>query len=201
MAKSSFKIQDNPFFQLLQPSDISLLEQEGEYISLAKGDKIKMNNFNWQFIYFILEGNLRVYYLKEDGQVQVMFLPSEKEVITGAPENLLERHTKRYIFEANTDTELFGIALSQLETLSNQSESLSQFYISVLKWAIFTVFTRLDKIISLEVADRFEDLILERPHTVKNNMRKDIAQFLGVTPNSLSRALSYKAKKNKRDEK
>ena len=76
-----------------------------------------------------------------------------------------------------------------------QNLNLSRLYIEGLKENVFTLLFRIEILASKSPAERYEALIKHHPQFFQKTYHKHIANYLGITPNSLSRIIKRQAKR------
>ncbi|GIZ15651.1 hypothetical protein RCZ15_05210 [Capnocytophaga catalasegens] len=116
-----------------------------------------------------------------------VFLP-EEGFFFAAPECLLmEEKSTKYTFEALTDVEVSCISFRQLETAARTNTYAFDFYHTALKNVVMAFIYRLEAFIEESPEERFQNIGKIRPSLPTRPLRKYLASFLGISPNSLSR--------------
>ena len=174
------------FSEYLDADDCKKLEQVGNYRSLKKKENVLRQGYNNRDFIFILKGMLRGYYIDDEGNEKDLFLPAENS-IAGAPDSLLRNEISIYNFEAIEETKIFFINIDELENIGYENPKIMRFYLIFLKKTLNTMIGRMQDLIAEKPEKRYQNLHINRPDLVKNAKKKYLVNFIGITPNSLSR--------------
>ncbi len=173
-------------FPFLSEDDLKSLEEIAYIQSYDKREIIiNANKYSSDFI-FTLNGIIRGYYIEDSGEEKNVFLVND-DMFFGGPECILHKKPSNYIFETVTNTSLIVFNFKALEKLASQNENIFRFYSEALKSIMHFFILRLDNLTSSSPEERFLKLQNTRPLLLQNAKTKLIANFLGISPNSLSR--------------
>ncbi|HAT4000912.1 TPA: Crp/Fnr family transcriptional regulator [Elizabethkingia anophelis] len=176
------------FFQELSDEEINFLVNISTPKLLHKKEKLIAPGQAFNYFFIISNGLLRFFFDDENGVENNLFLPSEKEAaIIENPEAYSYESTTKYTIEAVVDTQLFLFNKNAFEEAAFKYRGIHNLYIKSLKQIISILKTRTEQLCSSSPHSRYEDFLRDRPFTSQNASRKHIANFLGITPNSLSR--------------
>jgi len=158
-------------------------------VFLPKRTTLVQSGDRFDYVFVLATGLLRWFFYSEDGTENNIFLTSEahKDVIIGIPDYYTDQKDTKYNVESVIDTQLFLFQKDRLEELAFQHKGIFRFYIESLKVTIDTLRIRTEQLCSDSPSDRYEDFLKDRSFVTQNANRKHIANFLGITPNSLSR--------------
>ncbi|TDQ73443.1 Crp/Fnr family transcriptional regulator [Sphingobacterium yanglingense] len=158
-------------------------------VFLPKRTTLVQSGDRFDYVFVLATGLLRWFFYSEDGTENNIFLTSEahKDVIIGIPDYYTDQKDTKYNVESVIDTQLFLFQKDRLEELAFQYKGIFRFYIESLKVTIDTLRIRTEQLCSDSPSDRYEDFLKDRSFVTQNANRKHIANFLGITPNSLSR--------------
>ncbi|MEN5054154.1 Crp/Fnr family transcriptional regulator [Sphingobacterium kitahiroshimense] len=156
---------------------------------LPKKTKLVESDDMFNYVFVLTTGLLRWYFYSEDGTENNVFFSSEADEasIIGIPEYYADKRETKYTIEAVTDTQILMFPKDKFEELAFQHKGIFQFYIKSLKTIINILRIRTEQFCSASPSTRYEDFLKARSYITKNTNRKYIANFLGITPNSLSR--------------
>ena len=156
---------------------------------LPKKTKLVESDDMVNYVFVLTTGLLRWYFYSEDGTENNVFFSSEADEasIIGIPEYYADKRETKYTIEAVTDTQILMFPKDKFEELAFQHKGIFQFYIKSLKTIINILRIRTEQFCSASPSTRYEDFLIARSYITKNTNRKYIANFLGITPNSLSR--------------
>ena len=88
---------------------------------------------------------------------------------------------------ARKDRRTKGWNVNEFEEAAFQNRGIYNVYLKSLKQIISILKVRTEQFCSTSPHSRYEEFLETRPFTSQNANRKYIANFLGITPNSLSR--------------
>jgi CRP/FNR family transcriptional regulator, anaerobic regulatory protein len=153
--------------------------------TLKKGEFwIKEGEFNSDIL-FVNKGMLRSYFIKEEVE-KTFDLVIENQIVTATESYSSGLPSTDYI-QAVEDTHLTVISKDNLEVLYAKSS----------KWErvgriIFEAYTleqeiRIRSFIAETAQERYERLAIEQPELIQRTPQIYLANFLGITPQSLSR--------------
>lgn len=175
-------------FQELSDGEIRILIDISTPKLLRKKEKLAGPGRPFTSLFVITNGLLRFFFDDENGVETNLFLPSEKETaIMESPESYSSENTKSYTIEAVIETQIFLFNKREFEEAAFQHRGIYTMYLKSLKQIINILKIRTEQFCSTSPHSRYEEFLETRPFTTQNVNRKYIANFLGITPNSLSR--------------
>ncbi|MFB9120748.1 Crp/Fnr family transcriptional regulator [Bergeyella porcorum] len=174
-----------------------LMEKLAENKSFPKGTHIIKEGTSDPHFYFIEKGFVRGFYTDHWGNENTLFLP-EEGFFFGAPECIFDqKKTTKYTFEALSDIEVIVFNFKELEQQAMQNQYVFDFYNTALKNVVTAFIHRLEAFIEESPEERYVNIDKVRPNLAYLSLRKYLASFLGISPNSLSRIRKrLKIKKN-----
>lgn len=176
------------FFQDLSDEEINVLIKMSTSKFLRKKEKLVAPGQSFNHLFILSNGLLRCFFDDENGIETNLFLPSEREAaIMESPESYLNEEERKYTIEAVIDSQIFLFNKSEFEETAFQYKGIYTMYLRSLKQIIGTLKVRTEQFCSSSPHLRYEEFLENRPFTSQNANRKYIANFLGITPNSLSR--------------
>ncbi len=161
-----------------------------------KGDEImKINEEAPDELYFILNGVVRGYGIKNELETINLYFIIEKNFFL-SPDRFFNGlgQTSRHGFEAVTDAQLLCINFSQLLEHCGKSSDIFNFYNEAISTMLKGFSERIKLMLIEDASKRYQHLFNTRPEIIDYAQNKHISEFLGITPNSLSRILSSKFK-------
>ena len=182
---------------------ISLTDEEKKiFISILKTKKLRKKQYLLQegdicrYEYFVNKGCLRTYTINEKGQEHIVQFSIE-DWWTGDMYSFLTRSPSVYTIDALEDTEMFCFDKPSLEDLYIKVPKFEKFFRHLLQNAFIASQRRIVESMSLPAEDRYCRFIENYPKMEKRLPLKQIASYLGITPESLSRIRSQHSKNNK----
>lgn len=160
---------------------LSLLEYrkvKKKDVLLREGDVVRNE-------YFVLKGCFKTYSVDEKGNEHITMFASEGwwtgnicSFLTGAPSNLYT--------EAVEDSEVVLISKENKERLFEQVPKFERFFRILYQNALVAQFKRIEQSLSLEAAEKYRHFREQYPKLEQRVPQKQIASFLGITPEFLS---------------
>jgi CRP-like cAMP-binding protein len=143
---------------------------------------------------FVNKGCLRTYNIDKNGQEHMVQFAFE-DWWTGDMYSFLSGQPALYHVEALEDSELFMIEKSQLEQLYIDVPKFERFFRILLQNAFVSLQRRISENMSLTAEERYLHFIERYPRFEQRLTLKQIASYLGITPESLSRIRRQMAEK------
>jgi len=169
---------------------ISLLKEQ----ELAKKDFVLKEGQPCKHISFVNSGTLRAYYADKEGR--------ESTIMFAIPGWWI---TDMYCFVSQLPAMLYIEALEKSHILQLQKEGLEKLYLQVPKFERFfrilmqNAYTReqlrVIQNLSLPAEERYNNFLVKYPQIVKQITQKQIASYLGITPEFLSAIRANKSRK------
>ncbi len=180
-------------YPFLKDKDINRLLEIGTYQRLGNKEIIIKGGQNTPMVIFILKGMIRGYFTNAKGEEKNIFLRPE-HTISGAPECLFHNQPTKYTFESILETEILFFDKNEIQKLATQFPAFNQIYIEGLQENVQTLISRVEALIDLSPAQRYEALLQRSPQFFQTAFNKHIANYLGITPVSLSRIIKRRMK-------
>ncbi|WP_196895735.1 Crp/Fnr family transcriptional regulator [Aureivirga marina] len=190
------------FIQNIQ-KHVSLSIEEISYIeSFLKLKKLKKKEFLLQGkeictnLSYIDKGCLKIFTIGENGEEHIIFFAIEdwwaldlKSFITKEP--------ARFFIEAMEDSEISQISNDNFQLLLDKIPKLEKWFRILLQNALIASENRIDHKLSLNAEQRYFEFSKKYPSLETRISQRQIASYLGITPEFLSklRAQKWKSKK------
>lgn len=172
---------------------VSLTEEEvGIIESLFKHRKFRKRQYVLQegeitrYETFIIKGVTRMYEADEKGQEHILQFGLEDWWIGDLYSFLTETPT-RYNIDCLEDTEVLQITQADLETLYERVPKMERHFRIIIQNAFIASTQRVSASLSMSALERYEEFIRRYPQIEQRVANHQIAAYLGVTPQSLSR--------------
>ena len=180
-------------FAFLEGSDIRLLLEISTYKKCVNKEVIINSGKGSNDMFFILKGMIRGYYTNKDGEEINIFLRPE-HTLTCSPQTLLHAAPSKYTFETVLETHVLIFPYNKLDAVKEKNKNIARLFEYGLIENIQTLIYRVESFVALTPEERYNDLFKKSPKLFKSAFNKHIANYLGITPVSLSRI--SKRKKN-----
>jgi len=175
-------------YPFLEAKDIEIILSISQYQLLKnKVPIIKAGTTNQKF-FFILSGMVRGYYINSKGEEKNVFLRPE-HTASGPPDTLFQNTKTKYTFESILESHVLVFDYPKFLSTSELHPNLNKMHLAVLQENLQTVLFRVESLIDKLPEERYEDLLQRSPQFFQTAFNKHIANYLGITPNSLSRIL------------
>lgn len=173
-------------FNDLTPEERLILEGIAIPKVYSKNDMvIRSGAFNRNFFY-LKSGIINGYIIDDNGNENTVFLIDDN-LFFGAPDCILQNVPTDFFFQALVDTEVIIFNIGQLEKYSVSHKGIFHFYNTVFKILLQVLVQRVEDFTRFSPEARYSNLHKTRPGLLENAPQKQLASFLGFTPNSLSR--------------
>lgn len=137
-----------------------------------------------EFVFFLISGSAKSYNYKDSKQICLWFAFESDCIATiRSLDDLISQET----VELLEDSELIQIKLGDLMTLSNQFTSISSLMLQLLKEHILFLEYKLNGLQFMTSEERYDKLIRDFPEVLQRVSLTDIASYLGLSRETLSR--------------
>jgi CRP-like cAMP-binding protein len=166
-------------------------EEQQELISLTHIKKVNRNEYLLRegevsrCISFVLEGCLKIYHANIDGQEHIIDFCIE-EWWADDLHSLLTQLPSTYYIKAIENTLLVQISKQKLEVLYTKIPKLERFFRILFQNAYIAQREQINQTISRSAKERYLLFLQKKPYAIHRFSQKDIASYLGVTPQFFS---------------
>lgn len=171
---------------------ITLDQDEIDYFtSLLKPKSIKRKEFLIikgevaRYTYFIVKGGLRNYKIDENGVERIAYFAIEDYWISDLYSFITETRATSFV-DAIEDTEVLLISKRNLDKLYVQVPKFERLFRILYQNFIVAQNDRIMQNISLTADERYTNFLTKYPQLVQRIPQKQIAAYLGITPEFLS---------------
>ncbi len=137
-------------------------------------------------------GSFRIYYSENEKEINAWFA-FEFMPVTEMQSFISQKPTK-YSIQAMEDCEIYSINHKDLQQLYRQFNTFQNFGLRLTEQILEKTIERLTQF-QFETGEQRYEKLLQNPNYLKRIPLKQLASFLGLTPNSLSRLRKLYAKK------
>jgi CRP-like cAMP-binding protein len=161
------------FTSLLQPK------------SLAKGDFLLREGTICKYDSFVVKGCLKTYYLHENGTEQIIDFLIE-EWWANDLYSLFTQTASKSNIKAIEDTQLLQVSAVDLEILYQKIPKFERFFRLLFQKAYIAQREQINAGLSVSAEERYQLFVQKKPYAESRFTQKDIAAYLGITPQFLS---------------
>jgi CRP-like cAMP-binding protein len=134
---------------------------------------------------FIVKGIFRVYYLIE-GKESTRFLGCENIFISSVPSFTMQKPSIEYV-EALENSELLMLSFQDLQKMCDMSPKWDRLVRYLAEYSYNEQQSRIYSLIAMTAQERYEQLTKSRPDFIQRIPQYIIANYLGISPETLSR--------------
>jgi CRP-like cAMP-binding protein len=171
---------------------ISLTAEEIEFFtsllksrSLANGEFLLREGDICKYESFVTKGCLKTYYLDENGFEHIIDFSIE-EWWADDLYSLLTQTASKSNIKAIENTDILQIGKNDLELLYQKIPKFERFFRVLFQNAYITQREQINLALSASAQERYLLFLKKKPYAEKRFSQKDIASYLGVTPQFLS---------------
>jgi len=167
--------------------EADLLLESWDLVSCQKKGIIAREGVHEKYIYFVLEGIQRAYYLKEGKEITIVFTyyPS----FCGNFDSLLTRTPSLYFIEAITESSLLRRNYKEVEELAARYPGINTLLRKATEAALVGVNRKHYELLALTMEEKFESFYNRSTHLINQIPHKYIASYLGIDPTNFSKIL------------
>jgi CRP-like cAMP-binding protein len=153
--------------------------------SLANGEFLLHEGDVCRYESFVIKGCLKTYYLDENGFEHIIDFSIE-EWWADDLYSLLTQTASKSNIKAIEETDVLQISKTDLELLYQKIPKFERFFRILFQNAYITQREQINLALSASARERYLLFIKKKPYAEKRFSQKDIASYLGVTPQFLS---------------
>lgn len=179
------------FLQTIEPVDDEHLEnylRHYEEYSEPSKTIITPAGKTEHYIYFVLKGIQKSYYLKGGKQYVIAFTypPS----FSGIPDSFLNQEPSRYFLETITDSRFLRLSYERHQALMTEYRSIETLFRKATEQVLIGVLQRHYELMACTIEERFRAFMKRSPHLLNMVPHKDLASYLRIDPTNFSKLLS-----------
>lgn len=147
-----------------------------------------------QYLHFVNSGTLRAYFLNKDGKESTIMFALQDWWVTDM--NCFVKIQPAMLNIVTLEqSEILQISKTNFELLLKKVPKFERFFRVIFQNAYIREQLRTIQSLSLSSAERYENFILKYPAVIQQVPQKQIASYLGITPEFLSTIRNRKSKK------
>lgn len=145
------------------------------------------------YLYFVNSGTLRAYFLNKDGKESTIMFALKDWWVTDM-NCFINQQPAMLNIVATEKTEILQISKTDLDLLFQEVPKFERFFRIIFQNAYIREQLRVIQNLSLTAAERYENFANKYPQVMQQVTQKQIASYLGITPEFLSTIRNKKAK-------
>ncbi len=170
----------------ISPDEERIISSAFETHSIKKKDKLLSPDETCHYIYFIIKGCLRSYYVDDKGTEHIYQIRMDNSWISDL-QSFFSQEPSKFHIETIEDSDILCISADKLESLYKQVPALERYFRILFQKAYLNALNRLDETMWETAIERYNHMIKEQPDMFQRVPLVYIASYLGITPESLSR--------------
>jgi len=172
----------------LNENDIEDFLSITTYKNVNKNVIIQKSGIQTKKIFLILKGTVRGYIIDEKG-VEITILIRSNGIFVADTGTLFTDKPQKMIFKSIDESHILSFNYKDFESLANKNPRIMQLHLTALKEAITRLFYRVESLTTMTHEERYKDIVALNPNFLKATNAKYLANYLGITPQSLSRIM------------
>lgn len=172
----------------LSAGSMELLMENMERISYSKKEIVIAEGQKDDFTYFVEKGSTRGYVYR-DGKCCTLFFSFEGDSLTSVLGEAEQRNA-RFIVETLEDTDLLRISHTRMDLLFKESVELANWGRRFIENKLLSFEHYFIDYYWADKSTQYVNILKEYPELLQRVSLKDLASYLNVTPQSLSRIRS-----------
>jgi CRP-like cAMP-binding protein len=169
-----------------KPEEVEMIKEYFEPVVYPKNTVIEEDGKVPQYLYYIVSGYLRLFHFDQNGDEVTTHINCPPGFFTSYFHFINQTRSEENV-ECITDCELLRITKDNLDKITQESDAMKNFSISVFQQAVNYNENRSKELAVLNGEQRYLKLIQNYPEILQNVPIQYIASFLGMKPESLSR--------------
>jgi CRP-like cAMP-binding protein len=173
----------------LSQDEFEICKSLFRYKKFRKHQYILQNGDISRYETFILSGCTRTYEVDDNGQEHIIQFGTETWWV-GDLHSFLTNSPSRLNIDCLEDTEVLQILRTEMEKLYDKVPKLERFFRLLIQKAYVASMDRIYSNLSKPAPERYQEFIQKYPLIEQRVPNHQIASYLGITPQSLSRIRS-----------
>jgi len=177
-------------FSPLTPEAAEDLAQNISSKTYKKGKHVLKKNQTCENIYFINEGLLKVYFSGNNKEFVMRFFT--ENTMFSVFDSFISQMPSKATVIALEDTTITSISHESLEKLCKKHHCMETLYRKLVSVATLKMTNRIREMLAENAKDRYTQFVKENSKIIQRLPVGDIAKYLGITQQSLSRIRKVK---------
>lgn len=140
-----------------------------------------------RYMYFVLEGIQKSYYLNENKEHIIAFTYSPS--FSGIPESFLNQSRSNYFLTTISDSKFLRISFKNHQDLMLKHRSIETLFRKATEFLLIDILNRYYELMAFDIETRFRNFTTRSPHLLQMVSQKDLASYLRIDPTNFSKLL------------
>lgn len=179
------------FLNEISPVSDEVLEiylQHWKPFSLPKKTIMTAPGETEQYMYFVLEGIQKSYYLNGNRQHIIAFAYAPS--FSGIPESFFTQTPSRYYLETITDCQFIRLSYDKHQKLMNEYREIETLFRKATELFLVGVIQRHHELMAFDIETRFKEFVKRSPHLLHMISQKDLASYLRMDATNFSKLIN-----------
>lgn len=141
-----------------------------------------------RYMYFVLEGIQKSYYLDDRRQHIIAFAYAPS--FSGIPESFFTQTPSRYFLETITDSNFLRIPYQKHQQLMKQFREIETLFRKATELLLVGVIQRQHELMAFDMETRFRVFVKRSPHLLQMVSQKDLASYLRMDSTNFSKLMN-----------
>lgn len=173
----------------LTNKDIELFIKIGSYQKFENKKNILKSGTKSKKAFLIITGAVRGFVMNDEGFEKNIVIRSQG-IFTADARHLFNDEDSKMTFQAMGQTEIMLFNYADFEKLALENTNIMLLHLQILKDAVSILTYRIETLTTMNSEERYLDLVKLNPAFLKKTYAKYLANYLGITPVSLSRIMN-----------
>jgi len=153
--------------------------------SYTKGDLILKQGDTCRYLYFINDGLVKVCSYKNDKEFIMRFF--SENALFSVFDSFVTQTASKYIIEVLEDAKITFVGRDALDDLCQRHHCIERLFRIVATDTLVRMTKRINEMLEEEASERYTRFLIENRPIIQRLSLGDMAKYLGITPQSLSR--------------
>lgn len=162
-----------------------------QFVEIKKNTLLHRQHEVCQYAYFICQGGVRTFFTNRKGEENTRYIAFENNFVSAFSSFITQTPSLENV-QTLENSKLLKIKQGDFFHLVNSNATFSKLYLHSLEQAQVISTWRLETMLSMTAKERYRDLLERMPQIISRLSNKQIASFLGITQESLSRLKAQK---------
>lgn len=176
---------------VLSETEMKILRESFNHKKYRKHQYIVQEGDVVEHDYFIVKGLARTYHVDEKGQEHILRFTPE-DWWAGDLASFFGQIPTQYNIDCIEDTEVLRISVDDLEKVFDKIPQMNKYFRLLYQKSIVAFNVRVTANLTKSAIERYEEFIHRYPQIEQRVPNHQIASYLGIAPQSLSRIRSQK---------
>ncbi len=169
--------------------ELNLIDSFFKPLTVQKNESLLENGQVADRLFFISKGCLRLYYNTDDYHGSTRFMAFEHTFLTSLV-SFISREPAPENIQAVEKSELLFISHKDFFYLKKTIPAWEKFYIYILEYGLTVITARLNSLLTQNASERYKTLLKNNPELIQRLSNSNLAAYLNISPETLSRLKS-----------